>query len=405
MESVEGIDKQARLVITESAAHSVRLSHHRDRRAPRLFRPRRMGGRRAGPQDDRRRDRNPRRILTAFERAESDEDPDVRRRLLTFVVVGGGPTGVELAGAIAELARKAIRQRFPQHRFDDRARRACRGRRPRLLADLSRRCFRESAKRSSSSSASRCCSARRSHDATTRRRPGRRQSDRVGLRAVGGRRHGVARREMARRAGRPRRAGRSSTTTSACRASTEIFVIGDTALVNGADGRPVPGVAPAAKQMGRYVARVNPLAPRRRRRRALPLSRLRQPRHDRPQGGGRRSRPGQRLPASSPGCSGASRICGSWSASATASSSSLIGPGPMQHSIVARASSPTAATLAERLPTRAARPRRDGAAAAGRAVRRPAFVHVIWQRTASAEHRDRSSPASTRRAPRPCATN
>ena len=46
-----------------------------------------------------------RRILTAFEEAESATDERTRRLLLTFLVVGGGPTGVELAGAIAELAR------------------------------------------------------------------------------------------------------------------------------------------------------------------------------------------------------------------------------------------------------------------------------------------------------------
>ena len=49
-----------------------------------------------------------RRVLTAFERAETTEDPAERDRLLTFVVVGGGPTGVELAGAIAELARFTV---------------------------------------------------------------------------------------------------------------------------------------------------------------------------------------------------------------------------------------------------------------------------------------------------------
>ena len=49
-----------------------------------------------------------RRILTAFERAETQSDQAERDRLLTFVVVGGGPTGVEMAGAIAELARKSI---------------------------------------------------------------------------------------------------------------------------------------------------------------------------------------------------------------------------------------------------------------------------------------------------------
>ena len=49
-----------------------------------------------------------RRLLGAFERAESRTDPEEIRALLTFVVVGGGPTGVELAGAIAELARSTL---------------------------------------------------------------------------------------------------------------------------------------------------------------------------------------------------------------------------------------------------------------------------------------------------------
>ncbi len=51
-------------------------------------------------------------ILLAFERAEMEEDPVRRRALMTFVVVGGGPTGVELAGAIAELAHKALAWEF-----------------------------------------------------------------------------------------------------------------------------------------------------------------------------------------------------------------------------------------------------------------------------------------------------
>jgi NADH dehydrogenase len=53
-----------------------------------------------------------RRILLAFEEAEKSEDAAVRRRLMTFVVVGGGPTGVELAGAIAEIARHTLRGEY-----------------------------------------------------------------------------------------------------------------------------------------------------------------------------------------------------------------------------------------------------------------------------------------------------
>src|SRR5262249_34998841 len=53
-----------------------------------------------------------RRILLAFERAEAEPDDTERRRLLNFVVVGGGPTGVEMAGAIAELSKRALASDF-----------------------------------------------------------------------------------------------------------------------------------------------------------------------------------------------------------------------------------------------------------------------------------------------------
>ena len=53
-----------------------------------------------------------RRVLLAFERAERASDPEEQRRLLTFVIVGGGPTGVELAGALAELARQTLAEEF-----------------------------------------------------------------------------------------------------------------------------------------------------------------------------------------------------------------------------------------------------------------------------------------------------
>ena len=51
-------------------------------------------------------------VLTAFERAETMTDPEERRRLLTFVIIGAGPTGVELAGAIAELARAGLSDHY-----------------------------------------------------------------------------------------------------------------------------------------------------------------------------------------------------------------------------------------------------------------------------------------------------
>ena len=53
-----------------------------------------------------------RRMLLAFEEAEREQDPARRRHLLTFVLIGGGPTGVELAGALAEIARHTLREEF-----------------------------------------------------------------------------------------------------------------------------------------------------------------------------------------------------------------------------------------------------------------------------------------------------
>jgi NADH:ubiquinone reductase (H+-translocating) len=55
------------------------------------------------------------RILLNFELAEKEKDPELRRQMLTYVLVGGGPTGVEMAGAIAELARFTVRQEYANY--------------------------------------------------------------------------------------------------------------------------------------------------------------------------------------------------------------------------------------------------------------------------------------------------
>ena len=57
------------------------------------------------------------RIFGAFEEAEKENDPDKRRALLTFLIVGGGPTGVELAGALSEIANDALKEEAARQRY------------------------------------------------------------------------------------------------------------------------------------------------------------------------------------------------------------------------------------------------------------------------------------------------
>jgi NADH dehydrogenase len=191
-----------------------------------------------------------RRILLAFERAEDSEDEAERRRLLTFVVIGGGPTGVELAGALAELARAALARDF--RRIDPTtARIVLVEAGPRLLAS-----FPESL----SAVAAR---ALRRLGVELRLGIGVTECDADGA-TLGHERiesrtliwaAGVAASPAATWLGvTPGRGGRVPVGRDlSLPGHPEIFVIGDTAEIVGS---PLPGVAPVAKQQGAYVARV-----------------------------------------------------------------------------------------------------------------------------------------------------
>ncbi|HEY8383842.1 MAG TPA: NAD(P)/FAD-dependent oxidoreductase [Microvirga sp.] len=194
-----------------------------------------------------------RRILTAFERAELASDPAKRDALITFIVVGAGPTGVEMAGAIADVAREALPPDF--RNIDPRQARVLlveAG--PRVLAT-----FPEPL-----SAYARGALERRGVEVITGTPV---TAIGEGYAVVGERRieagaivwaAGVAASAAADWLGADRdRAGRVKVGADLTVAGQpEIFVIGDTAAASMPNGKPVPGVAPAAKQMGRYVGEV-----------------------------------------------------------------------------------------------------------------------------------------------------
>ncbi len=192
-----------------------------------------------------------RRILLAFEKAETEPDPEERRRLLNFVVVGGGPTGVEMAGAIAELASRALASDF--RNIDPRcARIILVEAAPRLLTPFDPP-LSESAKRSLEQLG-----------VEVRLGAGVTDCDCGGV-SIGGER--IEARTIMWAAGvkaspagdwlgaETDRVGRVKVGTDlSLPGHPDIFVIGDVALVVGTDGKPLPGIAPVAKQQGTYVA-------------------------------------------------------------------------------------------------------------------------------------------------------
>ena len=189
-----------------------------------------------------------RRFLLSFELAEKSDDAEERRALQTFVVVGAGPTGVELSGILPTIAREAFREDF--RRIDTRDTRVVllEGG-PRVLAafppELSERALRDLDKLRVEV---------RLNSAVTRIEP---DAVYVGEERIPTRNvfwaAGNAASPLVRSLGAETdRAGRAIVGPDlSLPGHPEVFVIGDAAAAKQADGTPVPGVAPAAMQMGR----------------------------------------------------------------------------------------------------------------------------------------------------------
>ncbi|HSL80925.1 MAG TPA: NAD(P)/FAD-dependent oxidoreductase, partial [Pseudolabrys sp.] len=194
-----------------------------------------------------------RKILTAFERAELTQDNNEQQRLITFVIVGGGATGVEMAGAIADVARQTLAADF--RRIDPRRARIVlieAGTRvlptfsPRL-SDYVRKTLERSGVEVRTETLVTDCDAQ-----GVDLKNGRIDAETIIWAA------GVTASPAAQWLGAETDAsGRVKVAKDlSVPDNPNIFVIGDTASVLDEQGRPVPGIAPAAKQMGKYVAKV-----------------------------------------------------------------------------------------------------------------------------------------------------
>lgn len=192
-----------------------------------------------------------RRLLLAFERAEMVQDAEKRRRLLTVVIVGGGPTGVEMAGAVAELARKVLAADFRAINPEEtRVMLVEAG--PRVLPGFPEPLSRYAAE----------ALAHLGVDVRLGRAVTKCDADSVAL----GDEHvtaatviwaaGVKASPAAARLGLDGdRAGRVRVGPDLKPPDMDdIFIIDDTALAHDAAGTPLPGIAPVAKQQGAYVA-------------------------------------------------------------------------------------------------------------------------------------------------------
>jgi NADH dehydrogenase len=193
-----------------------------------------------------------RRMLLAFERAERETDPARREALLTFVIVGGGPTGVELAGALAEITRQSLTKDF--RHFDPTASKIIllEGG-PAVLPP-----FPEPLRQAARRDLERLGVDVRTGTLVTRIGPGfvEAAGTRIAAETVLWA-AGVAASPLGATLGAPvDRVGRVCVQPDlTIPGHPDVFVIGDLASLAGPDGRPLPGVAQVAMQMGAHASR------------------------------------------------------------------------------------------------------------------------------------------------------
>jgi len=193
-----------------------------------------------------------RRILLAFERAEMEADPKRREALMTFVIVGGGPTGVEMAGAVAELTRYTLARDF--RRIKPENTRV-------VLVDANDRVLRPFPEKLSN----RACESLNKMGVElvlNSRVDGIDESCvRIGEQIIATETVIWSAGVKASPAGRwlkveTDRSGRIEVDQHLrLPEDPRVFVVGDVAAHTGSDGQPTPGLAPAAKQAGQYAAR------------------------------------------------------------------------------------------------------------------------------------------------------
>lgn len=194
-----------------------------------------------------------RQLLLSFEKAERESDPDGRRALLTFVIIGGGATGVEMAGAIVELARLTLKDDFRSIR-PEQARVLLIEAGPRVLP-----AFREGLSAYALKALERLGVEVSLNVPVTDVQEGEvRYGDKVVRAGAILWAAGVLASPAAKWLGADAdRAGRLKVEPDlTVPGSPNIFAVGDTVAVNANKGKPVPGIGDAAKQGGRYAAEV-----------------------------------------------------------------------------------------------------------------------------------------------------